>query len=291
MSKYKIYIISKGRHDVCYTAKHFLENNVDFNLVVEPQELDLYKEHFDEKIIITTPFQDLGLGSIPVRNFVWEHSKKLGHKSHWIFDDNIRSTRYLWKGRKVNIDPAIAISEIEKFTDRYENIAIIGMNYSFFVRGGKLKPYALNKRVFSNLLINNNIEQRWRGRYNEDTDLSLQVLVNGYCTVLFNVFSIDKTLTMSMKGGNATELYQGDGRLKMAKDLERQWPYVVKTVRKFNRPQHEIIRKSRQFNQQLIRRKDIDWDKIKEEKINLKIKQINEVKNDYLKKAVEDYNE
>ena len=77
----------------------------------------------------------------------------------------------------------------------------------------------------------------------------------------------------------------------MAKDLERQWPYVVKTVRKFNRPQHEIIRKSRQFDQQLIRRKDIDWDKIKEEKINLKIKQINEVKNDYLKKAVEDYNE
>jgi len=292
MSKYPVFIISKGRHDVCKTAIHFLQHDVDFKIVIEPQEFELYKEHFDENILIQTPFKNLGLGSIPVRNFVWEYSKKLGHKRHWVFDDNIRNTRYFWNGRRTQIDPNLAISEIEKFVDRYENIAIAGMNYSFFVnKSTTKKPFSLNNRVFSNLLIDNDLDVRWRGRYNEDTDLCLQVLSKGLCTVLFNTFLIDKQQTMSMKGGNADELYKGDGRLDMARDLERVWPYVVRTTRKFNRPQHEIIRKSQQFDQQLIRRKDIDWDNIEKEKTELKIKQHDEIKNEHLKRAVDKYNE
>ena len=68
MSKYPVFIISKGRHDVCKTAIHFLQHDVDFKIVIEPQEFELYKEHFDENILIQTPFKNLGLGSIPVRS-------------------------------------------------------------------------------------------------------------------------------------------------------------------------------------------------------------------------------
>jgi hypothetical protein len=85
---------------------------------------------------------------------------------------------------------------------------------------------------------------RWRGRYNEDTDLSLRVLKAGYCTILFYAFLCKKIATMRMKGGNTDELYKRDnhfdGRLLMAQSLQRQHPDVVRITRKFGRWQHHV---------------------------------------------------
>jgi len=43
-----------------------------------------------------------------------------------------------------------------------------------------------------------------------------------------------------MSGGNSAELYKGDGRLRMARALERVWPGVVRVTRRFKRPQHLV---------------------------------------------------
>ena len=64
---------------------------------------------------------------------------------------------------------------------------------------------------------------------------------------------------MSMKGGNATELYVGDGRLRMAREVKEAWPYVVEVKRVYGRPQHRIKFNWRHFDTQLQRRDDIDW--------------------------------
>ena len=109
------------------------------------------------------------------------------------------------------------------------------------------------------MLIDNSLDIRWRGRYNEHTDLCLQALSLGLCTVNFNAFLIEKMHTMTMKGGNTDQLYKGDGRLTMARSLEKMWPKVVETTRKFQRPQHHIQNNWQKFDTQLIRRKDIDW--------------------------------
>lgn len=151
----------------------------------------------------------------------------------------------------------------ETFTDRYTNIGISGLAYSMFSGRGMVTancPFYLNVHVYSCLLIDNALPWRWRGRYNEDTDLCLQVLAGGLCTVLFNAFLIDKMATMTMKGGNSAQLYRGSGRLVMAKTLEKAWPGVVETRWRFNRPQHAILNNWRKFDTPLIRRSDIDWD-------------------------------
>ena len=84
----------------------------------------------------------------------------------------------------------------------------------------------------------------WRGRYNEDTDLSLRFLKAGYCTILFNAFLADKAATMTMGGGNTDELYKQnkefDGRLEMAKSLQKQHPDVTTIKWKWNRWQHSV---------------------------------------------------
>lgn len=284
--RYPIYVISKGRFENCLTAKFLVEDKVDFKLVVEPQEKIEYVARFGEHRVLTLPFQNLGLGSIPARNWCWEHSIKEGHKRHWILDDNIRCVRRLHYGKRIKCNSTKAFMATEDFTDRYTNIGISGLNYTFF-GVNKMPPFYLNVHVYSCLLIDNKLNYRWRGRYNEDTDLCLQVLSGGLCTVLMNVFLIDKMATMTMKGGNADELYKGDGRLKMARALERIWPRVVKTDRRFKRPQHVVAYQWKKFDTKLIRRDDIDWNNMKPNNYGMKLTQVgSEIKSQELRDLI-----
>lgn len=210
--KYPIYIISKGRYENPLTAKYFLKNNIDFKIVIEPQEYDLYLKNIPKSNIIKLPFKNLGLGSYPARNYCWEDSIKNKYEKHWIFDDNIYTFYEFNKKRIILDNPIKAFNAIEDFTNRYKNIAISGFNYeSFTIENKTKKPFYLNCHVYSNLLINNNLPYRWRLKYNEDVDLCLQVLHNYWCTILFNIYSIKKVSTVSkMKGGNQTELYKNN---------------------------------------------------------------------------------
>ena len=101
---------------------------------------------------------------------------------------------------------------------------------------------------------------------------------------------IEKNATMSMKGGNATELYVGDGRLRMARELKEAWPYVVEVKRVYGRPQHRIKFNWRHFDTQLKRRQDVNWDNIEKEKLQMKITEVKDIQSDKLKKDVKKYN-
>ena len=256
---FPIYVISKGRHDHCLTANFLARDGVDFRIVVEPQERDAYANKYGSDRILVLPFSNLGLGSIPARNWVWEHSKIGGHERHWILDDNMRDVYRRHHGKRVYCHSGYAFKVLEEFVSRYENVAIAGFNYHMFVPDHRKKaPFVLNVYVYSNFLIMNSIPQRWRGRYNEDTDLCLQVLSAGLCTVQFNAFCVAKMQTMKMKGGNTDLLYAGDGRLTMSRSLERMWPGIVSTTRKFRRPQHAVAYNWGRFDNKLIRKPGFD---------------------------------
>ena len=239
-SKYPIFVISKSRWNSCLTARELTLMGVDFTLVVEPQELDKYKGV--AKNILITPFSNLGQGSIPVRNFVWEYSIKQGYKKHWILDDNIEGFHRLNRNEKPKILSIKFFKCMEDFVDRYSNIGLAGPNYySFCKTTDEVPPYYLNTRIYSCILIDNNLAFRWRGTYNEDTDLSLRVLKNGLCTVLFNAFLIGKVTTMRMKGGNTDSVYANtNNRKEFAESLRDQHPDVVKVTWKFNRWHHQV---------------------------------------------------
>ena len=145
-------------------------------------------------------------------------------------------------------------------------------------------PFFLNTHLYSNQLILNELPIRWRGRYNEDTDLCLQTLALKWCTVSFNAFLIQKVSTMLMKGGNTDELYKDDGRTQMARYLERKWPGVVSTASRFNRAQHVIKNHWKNFDTPLIRRKDIDWEEIKHKKHDITLVKKKEIKSKTLEK-------
>jgi hypothetical protein len=256
--KYPVYIISKSRWDSRLTVKALEQINCPYNIVIEPHEYNQYSSVVPKKNILVLPFSNLGQGSIPARNWVWNHAIESGAKRHWILDDNIRRFYRLHLNKKYVFQDASCFSIIESFVDRYINIPMCGMNYELLAPAkNKCKPITWNTRIYSCILLSNETNLRWRGRYNEDTDLSLRFLKRAQCTALFNAFLCDKVATMTMKGGNTDQLYKSDshfdGRLEMAKSLKQQHPDVVRITRKFGRWQHHVD--YRPFrNNQLIRK-------------------------------------
>lgn len=240
--QYPVYVISKGRADTRLTHKALLRMGVPHHVVIEPQELDAYAAVIPERMLLQLPFSNLGQGSIPARNWVWEHAAATGAARHWILDDNIRHFTRLHQAERRIVRDGTIFRAAEDFVDRYENVALAGFEYSMFASTtrGVWPPVRFNTRVYSCIMIRNDLPYRWRGRYNEDTDLSLRALKDGWCTALFIAFLANKMPTMTIKGGNTAELYQGDGRLDMARSLQAQHPDVTKVKRLFGRWQHKV---------------------------------------------------
>jgi hypothetical protein len=257
--RYPIYIVSKGRWESRLTSKALDSMRVDYRVVVEPQEYREYAEVIDRRKVLVLPFSNLGQGSIPARNWIWEHSIAEGHARHWILDDNIRYFLRFDRNRRYRMHSGATFRAAEDFVDRYTNVAMAGMQYEKFarVKVKHTRPFLLNTRIYSCILLDNRIKHRWRGRYNEDTDLSLRILKDGHCTILFYAFLAEKQATMRMKGGNTDELYRQDaafdGRLEMARSLRCQHPDVVKITRKWGRWQHQVDYRPFRSNR-LIRR-------------------------------------
>jgi len=244
LPKYPIYIISKGRWDTRLTSKALDSMNVPYKICVEPSEYDNYAAVIDENKILKLPedFSKRSQGGIPVRNWVWEHSIQEGAKRHWILDDNIDGFIRLTNNMKIKVDNAATFRAIEDYCDRYENVMMAGMDYRYFANQDAVKtPYTLNTRIYSCILLSNEIPHRWRGRYNEDTDLSIRILKDGFCTILFKTFLCNKITTMSMSGGNTDTIYNtGDNRLKFAESLVEQHPDIAKVVWRYDRWHHEV---------------------------------------------------
>ncbi len=260
--KYPIYIISKGRWESRLTSKTLEAMHVPYHIVIEPQEYDDYAAVIDPKKIFTLPFSNLGQGSIPARNWVWEHAISTGAERHWILDDNVQYFYRLNKNKITIVNTGTVFRIVEDFTDRYENVAMSGFNYRYFCPAGQKKAaFYLNTRVYSTILIRNDLPQRWRGKYNEDTDLSLRILKDGWSTILFNAFVSGKITTLTMKGGNTDNVYiDNDERMKFAKSLQDQHPDVVEIVRRYGR-WHHLVNYKRFSSNKLIKKQGLAIEK------------------------------
>jgi len=264
-SHYPVCIPSKGRADCQMTGKVLDRMGVSYQFFVEETEADAYCEQLGEDKVVSMPFHDLGQGSIPARNYIWEWAKEREHRRHWVMDDNMTTFQRCNHNRKLPVHGGGFFCAMEEFVDRYENIAMAGPHFRAFVidRLPRLSPFLLNSRVYSCILLDTNLPYRWRGKYNEDTDLSLRVLKDGYCTLLFRALIMSKLATAGnrnakpLPGGNTDNVYNTkDHRKAFAESLRAQHPDVVKVTWRYNRWHHEVDY-SPFKNNQLRLRKDV----------------------------------
>lgn len=249
-TKYPIYIISKGRAQYGpHTAKalHNMGMSDNFFVVIEPHQYDEYAKspYIKKERILTLPFSDHGKGSGPARNWCWEHSKANGYRRHWLLDDNMTEFWRFHNNKRYRVETGSAVfRHIEDYVDNFENIALAGMQYKFFcIDDYPYPPYILNTRIMSSFLIENSCPVQWRGRYNEDVDLSIRVMKEGLCTMLFYSGLCGKLRTGTVKGGNTTEIYnnyQEDASLKKSQMLKEMHPDCVELVEKYGRVHHHV---------------------------------------------------
>jgi hypothetical protein len=214
------------------TSKALTEMRVPHNIVVEPQEVQKYKDAVAKFGLLTNVIElDLsykskyelcdgfGLtkstGPGPARNFIWDHSIKSGFKWHWVMDDNIKGFLRMNRNVRIQTTSPSFWRAMEDFVLRYKNVAMAGPNYAMFAFGASaLPPFITNTRIYSCNLIRNDVPFRWRGRYNEDTIMSLDMLKAGWCTIQFNAFLQQKLGTQQIKGGNTAEFYHKEGKVQ-----------------------------------------------------------------------------
>lgn len=254
-TKYPIFILSKGRAKTCLTAQAFIaEGFTDFYLVVEPQDHEEYKKEMPQIKIEVLPYDNQGI--VYVRNYIKEISQMNGDEKHWAIDDNIsgmlKVVKENGKRKLVKTNFIEALKVCEEFVDRYENIGAAGISHQNFGLT-KEKPFYLNQQVYSCALISN-LDGFWYRDSVEDTDYSLQILMSGLCTVLFNIFLIKKAPTMKMKGGNTEITYGGDGRLLRAKKLKAYWPKLIDYTIKDGKVKVLSSHIWRKFEQRLIKK-------------------------------------
>lgn len=262
-----VYIVSKGRHDSMITSRSLSKIGVPHYIAIEPQDLENYEKALDNfnirewVTLLVAPFSNHGDGPGRARNWCWDHAISIGAEKHWVMDDNISDFYRLHKNKRIRVGSGAIFKAAEDFIDRFENVPLSGFQYRFFIAPDQsYPPFVTNTRIYSCLLIDNHCRHRWRGRYNEDTDLSLRVLKDGDCTIQFNAFLQGKAATQTVKGGNTTEFYHKEigtevlseakemkeigynalGTVNKSEMLEKMHPDVARVVWRYGRWHHYV---------------------------------------------------
>ena len=241
ITRYPIYVVSKGRAYSRLTSKALEAMGLPYFIVVEPQDYEDYATVIDKKKILKLPEDtnpEFPTGPGRARNFCRDHSWLNGHQRHFVLDDNIEGFYRLHKNRRFRVADGAIFRAAEDFVDRYSNILVAGFQYRFFCASkSKYPPFVTNTRIYSCLLIDNRILFKWKRnkrlrddeipvavkakktdktgaglflwheRYNEDTILSLDAMENGFATVQFNAFLQGKSGTQKLAGGNSDLFY------------------------------------------------------------------------------------
>ena len=278
---YPIYVVSKGRYEktLAKTVRALNRMNVPHYVVVEPDEVDLYRESFNTLgytystiLELDMSYKDnydtlddrgntLGKGPGGARNFCWDDSIKRGFTHHWVLDDNIEWFKYFTDNFKRKVLSGVCFKAAEDFITRFKNVAMGSLIYAMFLDARDTAyPYIKNTRMYSIIFVRNDIPYRWRGRYNEDTIISLDCLSDGWCTIQMSAFSAGKISTQIMRGGNSDMFYFKEGTDNKSQMLVDVYPQYAQKVFKFRRIHHYVDYSI--FNGKLEYRDDFDISKL-----------------------------
>lgn len=180
--KYPIYVISHERSNYRSTMRYLDACKLKYYVVVRKKQEQLYKDVLNPSYstLLTLPekgdkdYDEIyGMypnGGIPQRNYVWNHSRKLGSERHWILDDNMPNY-YRWiDNKRIKIYSGDVFKSIEDYVDRYTNIRMAGHQYSSFLPTVLMtkNPLTKNTRVFSSILLwNKNTDEMYDVDANE----------------------------------------------------------------------------------------------------------------------------
>jgi hypothetical protein len=256
--KYPLYVVSFGRYNYChYTVSNLELMNLKYWICIQEREKDGYMNMIKKNNFVNclglVLSQNTTEGSYRQRNKCIEHAIESNYTKCWILDDNIRGWYYRNEEINHKITNGFAFKVLENFMENIaEPIMIMCHNYLYDIRSNQfIKPFTVNHKNYSSLLLDlklmNKYKIRFRLKYNEDVDLTLQALQNKLYTVGLNYILADKSPTKSCKGGNTDSIYKGDKFLDKFMGLYNAWAntpfeqFIHKIVKHKDKRQHHYV--------------------------------------------------
>jgi hypothetical protein len=191
-------------------------NNI--KVFVEPCEYKKYNKVIPHNELVKLPkdYHLLKEGGKHVRNYIHIYSKMNNKEGkYWLLDDNIDGFYFFQDNIRYECLNGFCFYYVEKFMNKWKNSYLGGMGYrSDVAEIDKTKPCIVkNSKVYSCFLIRNDITdiikgELWKGIYNEDIILCIELLQNGMPTFTTNQFLCNKLSTGDRKGGNQVNLYK-----------------------------------------------------------------------------------
>jgi len=221
--RWPIYVPSRGRAGRVKVTKKFDQSALPYAVVIEPKEWGAYAEHYPDEHLLVLDRADAGIAYS--RNFIRDHAEQTGHEYHWQFDDNVHAFLSRARGKRDVVSARNALSFIEHAVEQFSNIGAASFAHWAFAFSYDSGPIvALNNQVYCAELLRTDVQARFRTGTHEDTDYSLQLLTEGWCTLVFKRLVMDKTSSGQMSGGNTDSEYAGDGRCQRYEQLLADWP-------------------------------------------------------------------
>ena len=215
---YPVFIPTKSRANTITTTKYLYD--VEYYLVIEPQDLFFYSSHFFPHQLIVLEENNQGIHY--VKNYIKLIALTLGLKYYWLLDDNLHHFYIRQDNRNIKSNFKEIKMVIESFVNKYNNIGQCCLIRDLFAWTMK-DEYKLNKQM-CNCVLNLVEDNVWYdSNCIDDTDYSLQILDLGYTTIQFNRCLFKKPPSNRMKGG-FTDKYKLDGN----------YNNVLNTMKKYN---------------------------------------------------------
>tara|TARA_R110002012_G_scaffold210835_1_gene381492 strand:- start:1636 stop:2925 length:1290 start_codon:yes stop_codon:yes gene_type:complete len=269
--KYPIYVLSKSRYyrnkkyQAPKTIQYLEQIKADYFIVIEEEEYEDYNKSIaSNRILVLPKTYELNGSGVPARNFIHHLNIKNNTKAYWCLDDNISRYYFTNFQKRYKVNSQLSFRYVEDIFDKFSNVYLSGHAYKFHIIAKEGKPIIqFNKRIFSSILIRTDIpvlndnNDIWRGKYNEDTDLSLRILKLGLPTLLISSMSSDKEQTGRANGGNEQIYKEDDNASGVAKTLalleEHANDFKITTLS--NRIHHKI--KTELFDDNVLK-SDVD---------------------------------
>ena len=220
---YPVYIPSRHRADKPITTKGFDQDNIPYRLLVEPHDYDSYRTRYRDEQLVQLPKDNQGIAY--VRNYALEHAKAAGYDYFWMFDDDIRSYQIRRGGKQHHTNPRHLLALLEHVTNQYDNIGGSCIAHSAFNFSQDSKaPVVYNSQIYCAELITTQAQARFQPGVADDIDFSMQLLTEGWVTLVYKRIGFTSAVSGSNTGGLLDGEYQDDGRLALFQQLQANWP-------------------------------------------------------------------
>jgi len=225
-----IYVPSKGRAGTSKTIENLIKEGIHFYLVVEPQDLQKYKQTYSnrEPIYLVLPENNRGIGF--VRQFILNHARSGTSEWYWMLDDDISSMSQQVGTKNVKTTFEFVLREAAQLFQSCPDLGQGALEYQQFSWSAK-KNLVFNSycdvAVFINVKRTYHINYRPMVDLKEDRDFTLQILASGLCTARASRFGFAAPKNGSNEGG-LKDVYAQSGReIQAVERMCELWPGIV----------------------------------------------------------------